>query len=275
MSRLRQLDLVATVALALAIGLLGALDVVGPAVTGGATLTTLGLLALGSLHGRSDLAGLTRTVERLGREVTGHAGADRLLGQSTSGVDLDLRSATDIRIAGVTLARTLRNHYAVLQQRLAAGARVRIALIAPGEDTLAEAARRCTVAGRPEIFEHRLRPTLDLLDALADRAAAGPGRLEVRLLGFVPAFGLLAVDPDTPNGQARVDIYSHRCGTPEPTLPLRADRDLRWFTHFLAEFDRIWSTGHPYQPNRRRGSRASTASPPPSFRHAPRPPGSV
>lgn len=248
MSRLRQLDLIATVALAIAVGLLGALDVVGPAVTGGATLTTLGLLALGSLHGRSAMAGLSRSVERLGREVGDHAGADRLLAPSTSGVDLDLRSATDIRIAGVTLARTLRNHYTVLQQRLAAGASVRIALITPEEATLSEAARRCTVAGHPEIFEHRLRPTLDLLDALADRAAAGPGRLEVRLLGFVPAFGLFAVDPETPNGQARVDIYSHRCSTPEPTLPLRADRDLRWFAHFLAEFDRIWTTGRPYEP---------------------------
>ncbi|WP_250008217.1 hypothetical protein [Actinoplanes sp. M2I2] len=258
MSRLRQLDLVTTVVLAVTVGLLGAFDVVGPAVTGGATLTTLGLLAIGSLQGRTTLAGLTRSVQRLGREIGDHAGADRLLAPSTSGVDLDLRSATDVRLAGVTLARTLRNHYAVLQQRLDAGATVRIAVIAPHAATLAEAARRSTIAGHPEIFEHRLRPTLDLLDALTDRAAAGPGRLEVRLLDFVPAFGLIAVDPETPDGRARVDIYSHRCGTPEPTLPLRADRDPRWFAHFLAEFDRLWATGRPYELSRPAGLRSPT-----------------
>jgi hypothetical protein len=250
MSRLRQLDLVATIASSIAVGVLGAFDVVGPAVVSGATLGVLGLLAIGSLHGRSALAGLTDSVRQFGRHIGDHAAADRLLNPSAAGMDLDLRSARDIRIVGVTLARTLRNHYAVLQQRLEAGATVRIALITPQEDTLAEAARRSTVAGRPEIFEHRLLPTLDLLDALADGAATGPGRLEVRLLDFVPAFGLVAVDPETPDGQARVDIYSHRCGTPEPALPLRADRDVRLCAHFLAEFDSIWTAGQPYESGR-------------------------
>jgi hypothetical protein len=243
----RALDLLLTIAVAIAVGLLGAFDVVGPAVTGGATLTTLGLLAISSLHGRSAVGALTRSVTDLGRNLTDRTCADRLLAPSTSGVDLDLGAADDIRVLGVTLARTVRNHYATLQQRLEAGATVRIALIAPQAGTVGEAARRSTIADRPAIFEHRLRPTLDLLDDLAERAAAGPGLLQVRLLDFVPAFGLVAVDADEPHGQARVDIYSHRCGTPEPTLPLYADRDVRWIRHFAAEFDRVWATGLPYR----------------------------
>ncbi|MFG1917417.1 hypothetical protein [Micromonospora sp. NPDC048898] len=233
--------------MAIAVGLLGAFGMVGPAVTGGATLTTLGLLAISSLHGRSALTGLTRSVKQLGWEIGDRASADRLLGLSTPGVGFDLHLASDIRMTGVTLARTLRNHYAALQARLAAGATVRIALIAPHEATLAEAARRSTVASNPSMFEHRLRATLDLVDALAEQAATGTGRLEVRLLDFVPAFGLLAIDPKTSNGEAQVDIYSHRCGVPEPTLSLHADRDPRWFGHFLAEFDRIWAIGKPYE----------------------------
>ncbi|SCF49517.1 hypothetical protein GA0070216_13521 [Micromonospora matsumotoense] len=251
MTRVRQLDLVITIAVAIAVGLLGALGVVGPAVTGGATLTTLGLLAVSSLLGRSALTGLTRSVKQLGWEIGDRASADRLLGPSTSGVDLDLRSAADIQMTGVTLARTLRNHYATLQLRLEAGATVRIALIAPHGANLAEAARRSTVASNPAMFEHRLRATLDLLEALAERTATGTGRLEVRLLDFVPAFGLIAIDPKASNGQARVDIYSHRCGTPEPTLSLHADRDPRWFAHFVADFERIWTTGKPYEYARR------------------------
>jgi hypothetical protein len=242
----RALDLVLTITVALTVGVLGALDVVGPAVTGGATLTTLGLLAVSSLHGRSDLGALTRSVTELGRGLSDRTSADRLLEPSTSGVDLDLGAADDIRVLGVTLARTIRNHYAALEQRLAAGATVRIALIAPRAETVAEAARRSTIAGNPAIFEHRLRPTLDLLDDLTESAAAGPGRIEVRLLDFVPAFGLVAVDADTPHGQVRVDIYSHHSGTTEPTLPLYADHDVRWFRHFVAEFDRVWAAGRPY-----------------------------
>src|SRR6188768_461370 len=120
----RALDLVLTITVAIAVGLLGAFDVVGPAVTGGATLTTLVLLAISSLHGRSSLGALNRSVTELGRGLSDHTSADRLLAASTSGVDLDLGEAGDIRALGVTLARTIRNHYAVLQQRLDAGATV-------------------------------------------------------------------------------------------------------------------------------------------------------
>lgn len=236
--RARQLDLVLTVAVAVAVGLLGAFDIVGPTVIGGATLTTLGLLALSSLHGRAAVQSLARSVTELGDR----ASADRLLTPSTPGADLDLGSADDIRMAGVTLARTIRNHYGELRDRLAAGATVRVVLIAPQPDTVAEAARRSALPGRPEVFEHRLRPTLDLLDSLA----SGPGRLEVRLLDFVPAFGLIATDADTAAGRLRVDIYSHRCGTPEPALPLHADRDPHWFRHFTGEFELLWAAARPH-----------------------------
>ena len=244
MIRVRQLDLVLTIAVAVLVGVLGALDVVGPTITGGATLTTLGLLAISSLHSRSAMHSLTRSVRALGDRVGGGTSADRLLSPAT-GTGPDLSQARDIRIVGVTLARTVRNQYAALQDRLAAGATVRIVLIAPAPTTLAEAARRSTLPDRPEIFEHRLHSTLDLLDTLAARSAGGPGRLEVRLLDFVPAFGLVGVDADADAGHLRVDIYSHRCGTPEPSLPLNAGLDARWFRHFTGEFERVWAAGRP------------------------------
>jgi hypothetical protein len=247
----RALDLILTITVALTVGVLGAFDLVGPAVTGGATLTTLGLLAISSLQGRSALGALAHSVTELGKGLSDNSSADRLMTPSTSGVDLDIGTADDIRILGVTLARTIRNHHAALRQRLEAGATVRIALIAPEAATVAEAARRSTIADSPAIFEHRLRPTLDLLDDLAESAARGPGSLQVRLLDFVPAFGLIAIDPEMPHGQVQVDIYSHRSGTPEPALPLYADRDARWFRHFVAEFDRVWAAGLPRPVERR------------------------
>ncbi|GAA2905180.1 hypothetical protein Acy02nite_86090 [Actinoplanes cyaneus] len=243
---LRRFDLLLTIAMALLVGVLGALDLVSPAVTGGTTLATLGLLAISSLHSRSALAALNQSVADLDHDLNGRGSADQLLGRSTFGADLDLGTTGDIRIMGVTLARTLRSQYAALGQRLDHGASVRIALIAPQPVTLGEAARRSTMADNPEIFEHRLRPTMDLLDDLAARAAGGPGRLRIRLLDFVPAFGLIALDPELPHGQAHVEVYSHRSGTPEPTLPLYADPDPYWLRHFTAEFDKVWAAGKPY-----------------------------
>ena len=242
----RNLDLHLTILAAVALGIAGVLDLATPSVLAGATLTTLGVLAMGSLAGRTELRSLTRTAAELTavtqEHLTGRTGADRLLEVSGAGLDLD--DAADIRIVGVTLARTLRNHVGTLQSRLRAGATIHIALIDPDGDAVGEAARRSLVADSPEIFTHRLHSTFDLLRRLAVTTGS-TGRLEVRVLGFVPSFGLVAVDPGLARGRLHVDIYAHGAGGPEPAMVLHAERDHTWYRHFAGEFDRIWAAGQP------------------------------
>ncbi|MDI6104392.1 DUF5919 domain-containing protein [Actinoplanes sp. NEAU-A12] len=239
----RVLDSALTIAIAIIVGVLGAFDVIDPEVTGGATLATLGLLAVSSLRGRSALSAMDRSVAELGRDLGDRAGHARVLEPSGCGSEVDLSAAKDVRLLGVTLGRTIRNTYGVLLGRLNAGATVRILLIAPEPETLAEAARRSSMADNVAVFDHRLRSSLDMLRQL--RARSGPGSLEVRLLNFVPAFGMLAQDVEARHGLMRVDIYSHRCESLEPVLALRADRDAGIVRHFIDEFDRLWSVGRP------------------------------
>ncbi len=227
----RSLDLIITLIVAITVGVLGMIDVAGGPILAGATLATLGVLTMSTLTGRTQL----QTLIDLTRRLADHPSADRMLTTSTSAVDVDLSGAGDIGIIGVTLNRTVRNHLTDLRRCLERGGRVRIAVIDPDGAVTAEAARRCT-AESAEIFSHRLRPTLDLLATLA-----GAGRLEVRRLAFVPAFGLLTVD----GREVHVDIYSHAMGGREPALALRADRDPQWSRHFLNEFDHIWTAGRP------------------------------
>lgn len=239
----RSLDLLLAVVLSLIIGVLGMADLAGNALVSGATLATLGVLASGALAARGQMRDLTRSNAELAA-LTRHylaetPPADRLLSTSTSGLDVDLTGATDIGIIGVTLSRTIRNHAVVLRECLRRGGTVRIAVIDPRSDVVDEAARRSTSPEAAGIFAHRLRPTLDLLGDLATA-----GRLEIRLLDFVPAYGLLAVDPGTPGGRLHVDLYSHTFGGREPSLTLRATHDPVWYPHFRAEFEQIWSAGH-------------------------------
>lgn len=229
----RHLDLHLTLLIALTVAVLGVTDVVDAGVLAGATLATLGLVAAGTLRVRLQLADVAAAL------AAGRPSADRLLTSSTSGADIDLAGATDIRLAGVTLSRTLRNQLPGLRDCLRRGGTVRVAVI--GEQAIAEAARRSAVPDAPEIFTHRLAASLDLLAALA--AEAGPGRLQVRRLDFVPGHGLVVIDPAGPAGRLHVDLYSHRFGADEPTLALRAVRDPAWYRHFLAEFDHLWSAG--------------------------------
>jgi hypothetical protein len=238
MARIWQsVDLVATLVMSLTVGVLGMLDLAGGPLLSGATLATLAVLAGGALHARVQVSGL---VELTRRHLVEKPPADRLLHASASGADADLSAATEIDIVGVTLNRTVRNHAAALADCLRRGGTVRIAVIDPHGRVLDEAARRSTNPGASEIFANRLRPTLDLLHGLA-----GTGRLELRLLGFVPAFGILAVDGGRPHGHLHVDFYSHTFDGKEAALSLRADRDHTWYQHFRAEFDQIWASGEP------------------------------
>jgi hypothetical protein len=243
----RNLDLYVTFAIAFSIGLLGVFNVVNGEIIAAATLATLALVAIGSLGTRRQVAAqeaataeLTELLRRPGHDVS----ADQFLSPSTSGLDVELRGAVDVRLVGVSLSRTIRNHVDELDRLLARGAHIRIALVEPGSAAVHEAARRSTIPQNPEIFENRLRPTVDLLRQLA-ATPRSQGQLEVRFLRFVPVFGLTLVDPDEEDGRIHVDIYAHRSAGPEPVLRLSPHRDPRWYRHFRQEFDRIWAHGIP------------------------------
>lgn len=85
----------------------------------------------------------------------------------------EIGSAQDIRIVGVTLSRTLRNSLEELQRRAGAGAKIKIAVIDAAIDVPAEASRRSTAAS-PNLFENRLRSTIDLLQELIATPGADP-----------------------------------------------------------------------------------------------------
>ncbi|WP_320065958.1 hypothetical protein [Micromonospora sp. RTGN7] len=230
---------------ALVVGALGLLNVTSPDVVAAATLAVLGVITFDLLTGRRRLGRIESTL----RDVTGSLrpdvgdSADRLLTAAVPGAAVGLAGARDIRLVGVTLSRTIRSHLDDLRQQLAAGATVRVALIDPAGPAPEEAARRNGLpAGGAEVFAHRIQPTLDLLDYLAAQVTGG-GRLEVRLLRFVPAFGMVLVDPEKPSGRISIDVYSHRPDGREAMVTLRADRDPVWYQHFAREFDQIWAGG--------------------------------
>lgn len=243
-----RLDAYLTSLASVTLGLLGLFNVVNPGILAAATLATLGLVTIQSSYGRAGLSTLAASTSELVAVTRQHLldrpSADLLLSTPAAGTASDPARATDIRIVGVTLNRTLRTQALTLQRQLEQGAVVRIALLDPHGDAVSEAARRTGVPDNPELFHHRLAPTVDLLRELAG-GPARRGRLEVRLLNFVPAVGLVLLDPDESHGRIQVDLYSHRQLGVEPTLTLCAVRDAQSYRHFRQEFDQIWSAGRP------------------------------
>lgn len=241
LSRGENLEIYSTAVLSVALALLGAFDLASGKILAAATLATLALLAGGLLGSRRQVTDLAAQVRS---RLAGEVSAEDFLARDKPDLMEQIRGAQDIRIAGVTLSRTLRNLVDELQRRAAAGATIKVALIDPTTSAPAEAARRSTIPDRSNVFENRLRPSIDLLRELLE-APGAEGRVEVRFLPFVPAFGLVLVDPQRPGGRIHVDIYSHSSASGDAVFTLLPDRDGQWYQHFETEFERIWAFGRP------------------------------
>ncbi|WP_211244266.1 hypothetical protein [Actinospica robiniae] len=232
------IELYATVVVSVALAVLGALNVVNGQVLAAAILGTLALQAAGMLASRRQINDLSKAVRD--RAVEDASIAD-FLAKTKPHLLEEVRGASEISIVGVTLSRTIRDLFDELSQRLADGATVKIALIDPRANVAAEAARRSTAPDQANLFENRLRPSVDLLRLLAVENPSGS--FEARFLPFVPAFGLVVIDPQRPSGRIYVDIYSHRKASGDAVFCLRPHRDMSWYQHFQDEFARVWQAG--------------------------------
>lgn len=235
------LELYVTVLLAFGLAALGMFDVVGDKVLVAATLATLALLATGTLGSRrrvEDLSDLVRA------QKAGVPSAEDFFTKDKPGLRDQVRDARDVRILGVTLSRTIRNVIDELQQAVRDGAVIKVALIDIQTDAPAQAAARSTISSQPGVFENRLRPTIDLLVELT-RTPGATGRVEVRFLPFVPAFGLVLLDAQRAEGRIYVDVYSHKSAGGDAVFALAPHRDGQWYPHYEAEFERVWEVGRP------------------------------
>ncbi len=237
----RNLDLYGTIAVALSVAVLGVSGLVDTEVVGVATLAVLAVLATSGLASRHHVEEVRTAVDRLVASEAGNVPAEKFLSPRHPALDSEVRSATDIRLVGVTLTRTVRDLLPVLDRRLRAGARIRVILIDVESPARTEAVARSRKADTPEFYEHRLSSTIDLLRVLAS-APADPSALELRVLPFVPTFGMCLIDPQHNHGRAHIEIYQHRTLEPNPSFSLRADRDGHWYALFAGQFETLWES---------------------------------
>lgn len=231
----KNLEIYLTVFVALAIAVLGVFSIVRTEVVAAATLATLALVAVTALGPKRQVARLELKVADLSRLVEAKLAGDAFLTSVKHGLDERISRADDIRIVGVTLSRTVRSHVETLSADLARGASVRVLIIDPASSVPAEAARRSTVPDYAEVFEHRVKSAILVLGAL-------PG-VELRFLPFLPAFGLVLLDPDVDVGVIHVELGTHRSAGRDPVFTLTPQRDRFWYEHFKAEFERMWEVG--------------------------------
>jgi hypothetical protein len=241
-------EIYATTLVSLVLALLSVFDVVAPPVVAAATLATLALLALSTLGSRHQVQDLRRSIDTLTAAVNNAIPDDlpvhRFLAVKAPDLHDELRGADDIRLVGVTLGRTVRDLARSIERRLRAGATVRVVVIDPDGPAPLDAIERTLGVTSPDLYRPRIKSTIEMLDNLAAESG-GTGQIEVRLLPFVPAFGMYLIDPDEPDGRTYVEIYQHRSREPNPCFQLKAERDGHWYKFFANQFDVLWDSARP------------------------------
>jgi len=240
------IELYATVTVSLCIALLTVFGVVDIKVVSGTTLAVLALLAVSGLATRHRSEAVERRLEQLAANLSGDIPADRFLKSRMPVLDEDVASAADIGLIGVTLTRTVRDLLPVLDRRLRRGASIRVLVIDGDGPARTEAVARSRGADAPDFYQHRLASTIDLLGVLAS-AAQDESALQLRLLPYVPTFGMCLIDPAETYGRIHVEIYQHQSIEQNPSFSLRADRDSHWYQLFARQFETLWASAQPYR----------------------------
>jgi len=241
----RNLDLYILVGIAVVVATLGVVSVVDSRILAAATLAVLAMMATSTLASRHQVDGVRTMLVHMAANEAGNVPAERFLSQRHAGLDAEVATATHIGLVGVTLTRTVRDLLPVLDRRLQAGARVRVLLIDLESQAHQEAVARSKKADAPDFYRHRVSSTVDLLRVLAS-TAADQSALQLRVLPFVPTFGMCLIDPGERHGRVHVEVYQHRTLEPNPSFSIHADRDGRWYDLFSSQFDTLWDSARTF-----------------------------
>lgn len=225
---------------------------------GGITLT-LAILAVGMIRDRLSREALAEQITELKRNLPDRPSALSFFRQDKD-FDSHIKTAIQIDYCGVTLTNTINTQFAILRERLQAGAKLRFLIINPDPEThaVSMSAGRSVNPKDTIYYQRRLESTFADLTYLqkfcedlrsSKRKSSGLGSISVRLLAYAPSFGITSLDANGKQGIVRVEIYSHRFGfnTP-PIFTLTPENDKEWYTYFVEQYEQMWGTSEPWDP---------------------------
>lgn len=160
-------------------------------------------------------------------------------------IPIRAKNAKNILIIGRSLATVLR-YTEFFQERLRDGTTIRVAIIDPNNKAV------CTALS--PLLEMSLEGSAGDLQSslgLLKRVTQGEqtrGKLEIRVIEFVPTLSLAAVDTQLSTGHIVVELLPYQVSPPSrPHLIFRANDNPSWFVYFRDVAERIWRDAKPYE----------------------------
>jgi hypothetical protein len=216
-------------------------------------------LAIGSIFGDTVsvglrwsvvLAGMALLVYRVTVPAAAADATERIFGNRVDldGIDIDrrLRNAQKLAIYAPTGINFLTPERCdVLRESILARDESEIRVVVLDPDLQVPVDLAAHQLDSVDFQVQSLRPSLDTVIDRLRQIAGWPARgsFSYRLLGYNPGFSIVLVDPEAKDGLIIVEIHAfhHESIASRMHIVLtRADSE-RWFTHWIGQFDHIWS----------------------------------
>lgn len=223
------LDLILLIFAALVFTVVGVLSTENVTLVLAAVLLLLAGLAVSQIRSRHQVSQLAAS--RASEPFS------RLLREFPADLEARRSSASDVLLIGASLSRTTQSYRRTLPAALDRGARVRVLLLDPMTSTPERLESRARLRAR-------IQSSLAELEAISERHSG----LQIRLLERDPSAGFNVLDPNEPTGLVVVQHHEFEPRSEGAPILALTPADGSWFTHFVAEAERMWSAAKPWPP---------------------------
>jgi hypothetical protein len=241
----RGVDVYVAILLAVVIAALDIFGVASTQVISATTLAVLALLASSVVSGQRQVTALETDLQAFSSAsrqlLTGRPSAEAFFVARRERREHELATASEVDLLGVTLSRVVREQATAISRRLEQGAHIRVLMIDPTSDAVTQAALRSWADVTGDFYLNRLRPTVDMLRVLS-QAPAATGRLELRMIPYVPTFGLQLLNRSSGHATVFVELYPHK-SSGGPEFEIVQENDPHWYGFFAGQFEVMWQVG--------------------------------
>lgn len=244
----QNIDVYITVGVAIVVGVLGILSIASSTIIASATLAILALMAINLLLNRYE----NENIRKLIAQQQNSSGlSEKFLEPKYRLFEAKqhLMSARTAFFWGTDLARTVPLLDYEMIEGLRAGLSIKFLFIKPGsgiDSTAVEMASfRYSNSGKgTDAINQDIERNFRCLATY--RNSASQGKVEARVVNYLPPWTIIAINPHSPNGDMYVHLTPFRVPNEvRPSFHLSAKDDEKWFSFFLEQFEKVWEVAEP------------------------------
>lgn len=225
----QNIDLLLTVMLSFVLVALNLFGITSSSLVATLTLAVLGLIALSSLESRYQVSELTE-------KLNGTSGS-LFLDNYPAELDRDIENAQELWLIGISLSRTIKSYYSIIEQKLIKGYPVKAILSHPEGATLELSV--LPIYGNKSI-EQRKSEILGSLETLCELQERYPDLMKIKTSRHYIGHGVMAIDPNSVKGKLYIENHPFKMpGGSRPKFILEP-KDGVWYDFYKQEMFTIW-----------------------------------